>query len=496
MELSPTQQLVRGMYKDEKGDPIDLSNGQDELFAAIAMARYPRIHAMSHTRWGKSMTVGLSALTRCSTFPEKCAIIAGTKPKAKIIMDYVIGHIFDNDWTASRFMPEKGETVQDIRRYKNKNHLTFLIDTIEDSITGKKIARYGEIFIGSAKDALGFGAQIVIEDEAALIEDPDHALVMRMLGDNIKDNRFIKIGNPFQRNHFLESYRDPRYHKIIIDCYRSLQEGRITQEIIDENRNNAYFSILYECKFPSAQDIDESGWQYLLSDRDLDTALKRELEPVGKRRLGVDVARAGRNYSVLVMRTDNTAQVLARVHAKDLIGSSDTVGLAEIVAAAIRDNGIEPKEVYIDDSGVGGGLTDFLKSRGLSITPVILGSNDVNDLDCANVRSDVYAGRQGVASWIKSGAKLVPHAGWTELTRIRYKKNMSGKTLIEGKDDMLKRGIESPDVADALALTFAKSKKSIYHGIDPNQIIGSPAPSNFMGDSPNQSPWGGGDHLI
>jgi hypothetical protein len=83
-----------------------------------------------------------------SNYPEKVAIIAGKKDKAQIIMDYAISHIFDNELTKSRFIVGAGETLDYIRRHRNKQHLTFDVGD----------GQLGELFIGSAKDASGFGA--------------------------------------------------------------------------------------------------------------------------------------------------------------------------------------------------------------------------------------------------------------------------------------------------------------------------------------------------
>src|SRR3990167_8998708 len=99
--MTDTQILVKSLYKDEKGDSLELTASQDQLFSAIARKSTRRLQVMSHTRWGKSMTVGLAVLTRASTYPGKWALIAPTRDKAKIIMDYVIAHIFDNDFTVS-----------------------------------------------------------------------------------------------------------------------------------------------------------------------------------------------------------------------------------------------------------------------------------------------------------------------------------------------------------------------------------------------------------
>lgn len=464
--MKETFELVKSIFQDERGNPLELTPGQLEIFDAVAMHHVPgqentkikRVHTETFTRYGKSNTAAIGVLARACAFPEKTAIIAGTKEKARIIMNYINAHIFDNDYTKKRFMLDKGESMESVRRYRNKNHLTFDLGDL-----GKNLI--SEIFIGSAKDALGFGAQNVIEDEGALIPDNEHSLVMRMLGDVPDENFLMKIGNPFARNHFLKSRLDPAYYKIIVDCFRGLEEGRITPEIIAENEGYAFFNILYKCIPPSAEEMDDSGWQYLVTDTDLEVAKARVQESYGIKKLGVDVARGGRNFNVWVLRTDNEAKVLLKNHEPDLM----------IVAQTTKDFidtlGISVEDVAVDDTGVGGGVTDRLKQIGATINAVRLGDS-AEDEEFANVRSEIYAGKEGLGNWLKRTGKLVDHKDWAELLEIRYKKNNQGKTIIESKDDMRKRGVQSPDVADGIALTFAK-KKGIkrYKPVDPADIL-------------------------
>jgi hypothetical protein len=51
-----------------------------------------------------------------------------------------------------------------------------------------------------------------------------------------------------------------------------------------------------------------------------------------------------------------------------------------------------------------------------------------------------------------------------ELTTPRYKYSSSGKIQVESKQEMKKRGLPSPDVADAFILTFASDAASALHG--------------------------------
>lgn len=487
--MTATQALVANMYKNRKGEPIILTPTQDEIFSAIAMRKYSRLHIMCHTRFGKSETVSTGVLTRITTYPEKWAIIAGEEKKAKIIMDYVIGHIFDNDYTKQRFIPEKGESWEEIKRSRNKNHLTFATDKTENGNT-----LLSELIIGSAKEALGFGAENVIADEAALIPDDEFSLALRMVGDNPHDNFLAKIGNPFTRGHFLDSYRDPAYHKIIATWKKGIAEGRLTQKLVDEQRKFAFFNVLFGCIFPSGKEMDETGYMQLVLDVDIANAKNRKFpEHFGRPRLGLDVAKGGRNYNCWVIRYDNYAKILKKDR------EENSVNIADTTVEFMNSYGIQAEDVFIDDTGVGHGVVSVMKNRGQMVNAINFGEkqveekkderNEVLPPTLLNVRAECYAGEEGLQPWVKGIGSLEAEGQykdeWKELLVVKYRKQPnSGKTQIEPKDQMIKRGIQSPDVADALALTFAKVKKTAYNGINVEQVLEAGAASPFGGVAP------------
>lgn len=466
VDYKALKELAHGLYQDGVGNPLELTEGQLDIFSCIATKHVPgqestahkRVQVETYTQYGKSETAAVGVLTRVTSYPEKWIIGAGTKAKAQIIMGKLIGHIFDNEYTKNRFMLDKGESLESIRKHRNKNHITFDL-----SDQGKGLI--SEVLIVSAKDALGMGAPNVIQDESALIPDDFHSLMMRMLTGSPKESFLMKIGNPFARNHFLKSHNDPAYYKIIVDCFRGLREGRISPETIKENEPYTFFKVLYEVKFPGAEEMDESGWLYLFKDDDLEVAKTRVLEPFGIPRLGVDVARGGRNFNAWVLRLDNYARVLKKSKEADLMIVADDT------EAFMKDLGVSPENVFIDDTGVGGGVTDRLRQKGYkSVNAVRLGEK-AQEAGMENVRAEVYAGKEGLSNWVRRTGKLEDHADWTQILEIRYRESGERKTVLESKDDMRKRGVESPDIADALALTFAQNKVVHYKPVDPKTIL-------------------------
>ena len=84
-----------------------------------------------------------------------------------------------------------------------------------------------------------------------------------------------------------------------------------------------------------------------------------------------------------------------------------------------------------------------------------------------------------MAEWIKGGGKLKKHMGFDELLYLRWRVQSDKKVRLKSKKEMLDDGIQSPDVADSLALTFAKTttpprekrRKRVRRPVSPYETI-------------------------
>ena len=463
--------LVARMFKDETGTPITLTDDQADIFNLIFRRLYPRCHLETYTRFGKSLTVALALLLRASTYPEKWAVVAGNDKQAGIIMEYVIQHIFDNDYTSGRYQMEKGETMESIQRHRKKDHINFVVGK-----SGSKTLM-GEIYITNAKGALGFGAPNVVLDEAALVPDDEEALVFRMLGDQ-KDNFYFKIGNPFESGHFTGSFKDPRYFKIVIDWRQGIKTGRITQDLVEEARKKPFFDVLYECRRPKIGVADDKGWIPILTRDEVDRAIVDEAEGFGINKIGADVAGGGKNSTVVVQRRDNVAMI--RLKNQD----PDTMNLAEWIMTKKEHEHWNPMGIAIDRVGEGKGCYDLLAKNLTGVNGVNAGDKPIGEADkesYINLRAVMF---WRIRKWILGGGKLLRtdeplELTWYQLCDIRYKKKLEGtkgKLQIIPKEQLKKiYGIESPDVADALSLTFATPDDPLSMQFDD----GYSTPENF-----------------
>lgn len=445
--------LVAALYRDEQGHPFRLTDGQADIFNLIFKRLVPRNHIESYTRYGKSETVSMALLTRICTFPERWCVAAGNDDQAHIITSHLIAHLFDNEFTRSRFVIGKGEKEEEIRRYRNKSRLNFKLEN----------GLMGEVFVTNAKGAMGFGAPNVILDEGALVSDEDEALVFRMLGDQ-PENFYFKIGNPWDSGHFRASAEDPAFMKLRIDYWQGVKEGRITPQMVDEARSRPFFNVLYECKFPAQGEQDEEGWIPLLTRDDIKRALVPQWAGFGITKLGGDVAGGGKNQSVIVHRQTNMARFLLRNN------EPDTMNFVERIFAFQRDTRTQPEGITVDGVGVGKGACDVIARswqnwRGTNVGDK-LPDGSIDETLYLNLRAKAY---WKLREWILAGGKLLATSdqerdGWLQLAKIKYRQKlegMHGKIQIMPKEKMLKEGIESPDCADALMLTFTTDDQLI-----------------------------------
>lgn len=459
------KEIVRKLFKNDYGQPFELTDGQTALFRAIYEKQHPRVQFECYTQYGKSDTVSMATLLRTTTFPEKFIILGGTKDKAGIIMGKMIKHIFENDYTLAKFVIGKDESIERIKRERSKDRVTFRVDE-----TGS----VGEVLVLSAdarrkgEDAgdilIGHGGQNLIEDDAALIPDPIHGKALRMLGGH-KENFLLKITNTFGRNHAYKSSIDPKFYKILIDWQQGVREGRISEEYIAEMRSildPVMFGILYDCIYPPANMVDDQGWMVGISEEEVEAAMIRSsVDSKGHKRLGCDVAE-GTNYNAFVIRTDNKAKVKDTTLEKDLMKTADRM------ASIMDEEHVLDLNGFIDGTGIGGGVGARVKQMGKNINSVKVGEKasekseadkKLDPIEFFNLRAELcWKGLQ----WIRQGGALERDPKWLQLTKLRYRKNENGKIQFMKKEEMRARGYlgisESTDVPDALFLTFAPTE--------------------------------------
>lgn len=179
-------------------------------------------------------------------------------------------------------------------------------------------------------------------------------------------------------------------------------------------------------------------------------AQQRDLvkDPMAPLIMAVDAARFGEDQMVIRCRQGNDARSIPPLKFRKL----DTVQAADRVADAIER--YDPDAIVVEGGGPGGGLIDTLRRRGFRIIEFSPGAPASNPRKYVNRRAEMYGDMRG---WLAVGGCIDEDSELaSDMTQIGFKFRESDNALqLESKREMKKRGLPSPDDADALGLTFA-----------------------------------------
>lgn len=172
-------------------------------------------------------------------------------------------------------------------------------------------------------------------------------------------------------------------------------------------------------------------------------------------RLSADIARYGSNETVIGHRCDDWFEVHEALRGKSISEGAGHISRAHVLLGT--------SEIVVDGDGLGGGTIDILDDLRRPVTEFRGSASPSNDEDdrFINARAEAYWNLR--EAFFRGEPVINPIdddlAG--QLSSIRYKVTSRGKLQIESKDDMAKRGVPSPDRADAMAMAWAPSNKKL-----------------------------------
>ena len=285
-------------------------------------------------------------------------------------------------------------------------------------------------------------------DEASGIPDPIWPVTDGFFTDLSDFRLWVVISNP-RRNtgHFFESFHKNRdqWQHLYIDS-RTVEgvDAAVYQRIADQyGEDHDVTRVEVKGQFP------RTGSNQFIGRELVEDAALREVDPDDGAPLlmGVDVARFGDDASVIRFRKGRDARSFAPARFKGL----NTMELATETANLIDK--FNPDAVFVDGGGVGGGVVDRLKQLGYRVIEVQSGEKADDPEKYLNKRVEMWG---EMRDWLVYGMIDDYQQLIDDLTGPEYELHIKGQLKLEPKDKMKKRGLRSPDEADALALTFAQ----------------------------------------
>ncbi|MDO4614618.1 MAG: AAA family ATPase [Lachnospiraceae bacterium] len=308
----------------------------------------------------------------------------------------------------------------------------------------------------------------VIDEASGVAEPIMEAILGTLTGE---DNHLLLMGNPnYTTGTFFDAFNANR-SQYVTHTVSSRDSKRTSKEAIR----------MLEDKYGKDSDVVRVRVDGLFPKGGINTFIPLELVDLATEKLkkdeaesktarilhlGVDVARFGDDKTIIAPRDGNRVLPLRKYTKQDTMETAGNVlrFCYDWLKRAPEGSSVKVK---VDDSGVGGGVTDRLKEathgdRRFKIYGVNNGGS-AKDEHYSNLGTELW-GNIREALEENMSQKMQGNEGTFELpddkellgqlTSRKYHVTSRGRLELERKDDMKKRGLTSPDCADAVALSL------------------------------------------
>jgi hypothetical protein len=293
----------------------------------------------------------------------------------------------------------------------------------------------------------------MIYDEASSIPDTIWETSEGFLTDAYTERLWLVCGNPTRSiGRFRSAFDDARWHTTQVDAREvSFTNRNQIQAWADAYGDDSdFFRVRVKGVFPRVGAMEFIS-AYAVAEARTREAEAHLFDPLV---IGVDVARFGDDETVLVVRKGRDARSIPAIRLRGL----DTMAVAGRVVELAQS--LRADAVFIDGGGVGGGVVDRCRQLRLDVFDIQFGGKaDRSDIlsqgeAYANKRAEIWG---AMRAWITTGGGTIENedALAEQLVGPTYGFNQRDEIQLERKEDLKKRGVASPDWADALALTFS-----------------------------------------
>ena len=259
--------------------------------------------------------------------------------------------------------------------------------------------------------------------------------------------RVIMASNPTRTDgYFFDSHHKARqfWDTMHFSCQDSplVAPEYAEQMALKYGANSNIYRVRVLGDFPSSEED-----QFITLEL-VESAVNRDVEGYGPCVWGVDPAYMGSDETVLAKRLGD---VIYEVRGVRQFDTMQTCGW--ILDQYRAETGTKPQAIVVDVIGIGAGVYDRLRELGYPAVACNVAESPAARQSYVNLRSELW-GRY--RDWLQERRGKIPNDDdlIAQSTGIKYDFDSSGRLRLEGKKDLRKRGLPSPDRADAVCLTF------------------------------------------
>jgi hypothetical protein len=422
---------------------VEPDEWQQDFLNAVASGER-KISIRSGHGVGKSTTASWAMLWFLLTrYPVKVVV---TAPTSAQLYDALFAEL-------KRWVKELPQPIQELLDVKQER-IELKASATEAFISARTSrAEQPEALQGVHSD----NVMLVADEASGVPEAVFEAAAGSMSGHNALT---ILLGNPVRSSGFFFDTHNRLKDEWWTKRVSCVDSKRVSKEYVDDMKSrygeesNA-FRIRVLGEFPKSDDDTIIPMELLESAKHRDTRAYEDAPIIW----GLDVARFGSDSSVLCKRQSNVVHTLERWRNLDLMQLTGAV-VAQYEAC---DHKNRPAEILVDSIGLGAGVVDRLRELKLPARGINVSESPAMGGTYLNLRAELW---HKAKAWLEKRDCKIPNNEDLigELATVRYTFTSNGKIKIESKDDIRRRGLKSPDMADAFVLTFATDAATISWG--------------------------------
>lgn len=274
----------------------------------------------------------------------------------------------------------------------------------------------------------------------------------------------IMISNPTRlMGYFYDSHHSDRenWQTLHFDSsYSPLVDHKFVNRILEKHgMDSDEYKIRVLGEFPREDALDDKGFAPLLKREDIHETIDGEMA-TRTLKMGIDPSGEGRDETIWVVRDRFKAKIVAR----EKVSSPKTIAQKTLTLMEFYE--IPGENIFVDNFGVGANVAQEMGLAGVRVHAINVGVKADDEERFRNLRAESF---YRIKEWLRQGGELVKNEGWKELLYIKFKRNLKGLIEIMSKDMMRKEGIPSPNIADALMLTFIEEDAHYKVQVTQNQ---------------------------
>lgn len=317
---------------------------------------------------------------------------------------------------------------------------------------------------------------VLVMDEASAIADKVWEVAEGAMTDAGTEILWLVFGNPTRATgRFRECFRKFKHRwrgrQIDSRTVEGVNRAEIDKLVEDYGEDSDIVKVRVRGLFPNL-----SAKQYI-AEADVAAAFGKHLRPGefdwAPKIISVDPAWEGDDELVIALRQGLMFKVLRTMPKND-----NDVAVANILAR-LEDE--EQADGVFIDGGYGTGIVSVGRTLNRDWQLVWFGAKS-GDPGCMNKRAEMW---QSIKKWLKEGGALPDDPLLRdELLAPETVARLDGKLQIESKDHMKRRGLASPNRADALAITFAYPVQAKPRNADGTLLLNPREDSYAAPDAP------------